>query len=38
MAPLNFVDNQPADTLYLWWTADPDRPVLIGELGVVRAL
>ena len=38
MAPLNFVDNEPADTLYLWWTADPDRPVLIGELGKVRAL
>jgi hypothetical protein len=25
------------DTLYLWWTGDPARPVLIGELGMVRA-
>lgn len=24
------------DTLYLWWTGDPARPVLIGELGTVR--
>ena len=28
---------QPVDTLYLWWTGDPARPVLIGELGMVRA-
>jgi serine/threonine-protein kinase HipA len=28
---------QPVDTLYLWWTGDPARPVPIGELGMVRA-
>jgi serine/threonine-protein kinase HipA len=28
---------QPVDTLYLWWTGDPALPVLIGELGMVRA-
>lgn len=29
---------QVADTLYLWWTGDPARPVLIGEPGLVRTL
>jgi serine/threonine-protein kinase HipA len=38
MATREFGDYQPVDTLYLWWTADPVRPVLIGELGMVRAL
>jgi serine/threonine-protein kinase HipA len=28
---------QPVDTLYLWWSGDPAQPVLIGELGMVRA-
>ncbi len=28
---------QPADTLYLWWTGDTARPMLIGALGMVRA-
>jgi serine/threonine-protein kinase HipA len=27
---------QVVDTLYLWWTGDPARSVLIGELGMVR--
>ncbi len=27
----------PLDTLYLWWLGDPTRPVLIGNLGMVRA-
>lgn len=27
---------QVLDTLHLWWTGDPARPVLIGELGMVR--
>lgn len=26
----------PFDALFLWWTGDPLRPVLIGELGTVR--
>lgn len=30
-------DYRPADTLSLWWTGHPARPVLIGELGMVRA-
>lgn len=29
---------QPADTLYLWWLADPGTPRLIGELRMVRSL
>ena len=28
---------EPVDTLYLWWLADPAWPVLVGELGMVRA-
>ena len=28
---------QPVDTLHLWWTGNPARPVLVGELGMVRA-
>ncbi len=28
---------EPVDTLYLWWTGDRARPVLIGELAMVRA-
>ena len=27
---------QVVDTLYLWWTGDPARPALIGDLGTVR--
>ncbi len=38
MAPPDSSGYQPVDTLYLWWTAEPARPVLIGELGMVRAL
>jgi serine/threonine-protein kinase HipA len=29
---------QAVDTLYLWWTGNPMRPVLIGELRMVRAM
>ncbi len=29
---------QPRDELYLWWLADPSRPVLVGELNLVRSL
>ena len=29
---------QPQDTLYLWWMQDPAKPVLIGQLQLVRAL
>jgi len=29
---------QPVDTLWLWWLQDPARPVLIGDLTLVRAL
>ena len=29
---------QPRDQLYLWWLGDPSRPVLIGELNMVRTL
>ncbi|MFZ2987197.1 type II toxin-antitoxin system HipA family toxin [Ideonella sp.] len=29
---------QPVDALYLWWLADPLRPILIGELNTVRAM
>ena len=37
MAAQDINGYQPVDTLYLWWTGDPARPVLIGELGMVRA-
>ena len=37
MAAPDISAYQPVDTLYLWWTGDPARPVLIGELGMVRA-
>jgi serine/threonine-protein kinase HipA len=28
---------QPTDSLYLWWLGNPTKPVLIGELRMVRA-
>ena len=28
---------QPRDQLYLWWLADPQDPMLVGELNLVRA-
>ena len=28
---------RPSDALYLWWLAQPERPVLIGTLMTVRA-
>ncbi|GAP33774.1 hypothetical protein ABXN37_01150 [Piscinibacter sakaiensis] len=37
MAALDAPAWQPVDTLYLWWTGDPARPLPIGELGFVRA-
>lgn len=37
MAAQDVNGYQSVDTLYLWWTGDPARPVLIGELGMVRA-
>jgi len=37
MAAQDAVGYQAVDTLYLWWTGDRLRPVLIGELGLVRA-
>ena len=36
MAALDLHGYQPVDTLYLWWMGDPARPMLIGELGMVR--
>ena len=38
MADAGFTPYQPQDTLYLWWTQDPAKPVLIGQLQLVRAL
>jgi serine/threonine-protein kinase HipA len=32
------VAYQPRDQLFLWWLAEPSRPVLIGELNMVRTL
>lgn len=29
---------EPRDTLYLWWLGQPDAPVLIGDLHLVRTL
>ena len=29
---------EPRDTLYLWWLGQPDAPVLIGDLHLVRSL
>ena len=37
MAAQDVNGYQPVDTLYLWWTGNPARPVLIGQLGMVRA-
>jgi serine/threonine-protein kinase HipA len=37
MAAQDVTGYQPVDTLYLWWIGDPAQPVLIGELGMVRA-
>jgi serine/threonine-protein kinase HipA len=38
MPPASEAPYQPVDTLWLWWLQDPARPVLIGELHLVRAL
>lgn len=38
MAGTGSTPYQPQDTLYLWWTQDPAKPVLIGQLQLVRAL
>lgn len=37
MAATTADPGPPFDTLFLWWTGDPQRPVLIGELATVRA-
>ena len=37
MAAQEINGYSPVDTLYLWWSGDRDRPVLIGELAMVRA-
>ncbi len=37
MAQHEAVGYQPVDTLYLWWTGEPARPALVGELSMVRA-
>ena len=37
MRPQEINGYEPVDTLYLWWTGDSARPVLIGELAMVRA-
>ncbi|MDP1902271.1 MAG: HipA domain-containing protein [Rubrivivax sp.] len=37
MAAIDISAYKPVDTLYLWWAGDPARPMLIGELGMVRA-
>jgi serine/threonine-protein kinase HipA len=28
----------PRDTLYLWWLANPQQPILVGDLRLVRSL
>ena len=38
MAGTDPTPYQPQDTLYLWWTQDPEKPVLIGQLQLARAL
>jgi len=38
MIAFDLASYQPADTLYLWWLANPDAPRLIGELHMARAL
>jgi serine/threonine-protein kinase HipA len=37
MAAQDIGGYQPVDTLHLWWLGDPARPVLVGELNMVRA-
>jgi hypothetical protein len=36
-AEFDLADYRPADTLYLWWLARPELPVLVGTLMTVRA-
>jgi hypothetical protein len=36
--PRQFAPYRPRDELYLWWFAEPPRPVLIGELNLVRSV
>ncbi|HTK02622.1 MAG TPA: HipA domain-containing protein [Bordetella sp.] len=38
MIEFDIKDYQAADSLYLWWLANPKAPGLIGELRIVRAL
>ena len=37
MNALDISAYQPVDTLHAWWLGDPARPVLVGELNMVRA-
>lgn len=36
--PSRAAPYQPRDELFLWWLAEPKRPVLIGELKLVRSV
>ncbi|MGS0757137.1 HipA N-terminal domain-containing protein, partial [Roseateles sp. GG27B] len=36
-AALNTVAYQPGSELYLWWLSQPERPLLIGTLQLIRA-
>jgi serine/threonine-protein kinase HipA len=31
------INYQPTDTLYLWYLAQPSRPLLIGTINLVRS-
>ena len=37
MDALDSSTYKPVDTLYVWWTGEPARPIPIGELSMVRA-
>jgi serine/threonine-protein kinase HipA len=37
MSTLDIHQNQPVDTLYLWWLGQPAQPQLVGTLSTVRA-
>jgi hypothetical protein len=36
-AALNTVAYQPGSELYLWWLSQPEHPLLIGTLQLIRA-
>lgn len=37
MSTRNAVDYRARDQLFLWWLAEPARPVLVGQLNLVRS-